>query len=100
MAKMIIGFPFPKVDPDDPKAAIKIMYNKQYVTYVIGFKKFSTFVWWLGRNTGLERELEVFFRDAYLTGFPGASEYRNPQDVERYAIISVTSPMIWPARLS
>ena len=92
MAKMIIGFPFPKIDPDDPKAAIKIIYNKQYVTYVIGFKKFSTFVWWLGRNTGFEREIEVLFRDAYLTGFPGASQYKNPKDVERYALVSVRAP--------
>ena len=92
MAKMIIGFPFPKIDPDDPKAAIKIMYNKQYVTYVIGFKKFSTFVWWIGRNTGFEREISVIFHDAYLTGFPGAREYKNPKDVERYALISVKAP--------
>jgi hypothetical protein len=92
MAKTIVGFPFPKVDPDDPKAAIKIIYNKQYVTYVIGFKKFSTFVWWLGRNSGFEREIEVLFQDAYLTGFPGAREYKNPKDVERYALISVKAP--------
>jgi hypothetical protein len=92
LAKMIIGFPFPKIDPDDPKAAIKIMYNKQYVTYVIGFKKFSTFVWWIGRNTGFEREISVIFHDAYLTGFPGAREYKNPKDVERYALISVKAP--------
>jgi len=92
MAKMIIGFPFPKIDPADPKAAIKIMYNKQYVTYVIGFKRFSTFVWWLGRNTGFEREIEVLFQDAYLTGFPGAREYKNPKDIERYALVSVRAP--------
>jgi len=92
MAKMVIGFPFPKIDPADPKAAIKIMYNKQYVTYVIGFKKFSTFIWWIGRNTGFEREIEVLFQDAYLTGFPGAREYDNPKDIERYALVSVRAP--------
>jgi hypothetical protein len=92
LAKLIIGFPFPKIDPEDPKAAIKIIYNKQYVTYVIGFKKFSTFVWWLGQNTGFEREISVIFHDAYLTGFPGAREYKNPKDVERYALISVKAP--------
>lgn len=92
MAKIIIGFPFPKVEPDDPKAAVKIIYNKQYVTYILGFKKFTTIVQWLGLGTGLERELEVFFRDAYLTGFPGASGYQNPRDIERYSIISVRKP--------
>lgn len=92
MAKLIIGFPFPDIDPKDPKAAIKIMYNKQYVTYVIGFKKFSTFIWWIGRNTGYEREIEVLFQDAYLTGFPGAADHKNPKDAERYALVSVRAP--------
>ena len=91
-AKSIIGFPFPKIDPEDPKAAIKIMYNKQYVTYVIGFKKFSTFIWWIGRNSGFEREIEVLFQDAYLIGFPGAREHDNPKDAERYALVSVRAP--------
>jgi len=92
MAKSIIGFPFPKIDPDDPKAAIKIMYNKQYVPYVLGFKKFSTFIWWIGRSSGFEREIEVLFQDAYFTGFPGAREYKNPKDAERYALVSVRAP--------
>ncbi len=92
MARMIVGFPFPEIDPDDPKAAIKIMYNKQYVTYILGFKKFSTFIWWIGRNSDFEREIEVLFQDAYLTGFPGAKEYKNPKDAERYALVSVRAP--------
>ncbi len=92
MARMVIGFPFPKIDPEDPKAAIKIMYNKQYVTYVIGCKNFSTFVWWIGRSTGFEREISVIFNDAYLTGYPGARKYKNPKDIERYALISVKAP--------
>ncbi len=92
IAKMIIGFPFPEVDPEDPKAAVKVIYNKQYVTYIIGFKRFTTIVTWVGSGTGFERDVEVLFRDAYLTGFPGAREYRNPRDIERYSIISVRKP--------
>ena len=92
MAKMIIGFPFPEIDPEDPKAAVKIIYNKQYVTYILGFKRFTTIVTWVGGGTGFERDVEVLFRDAYLTGFPGAREYKNPRDVERYSIISVRKP--------
>ena len=91
-AEMIIGFPFPEIDPDDPKIAVKIMYNKQYVTYILGFKKFTTIVQWLGRGTGFEREIEVFFRDAYLTGFPDAIEYEEARGIERYSIISVRKP--------
>ncbi|MGW8322171.1 MAG: DUF1329 domain-containing protein, partial [Thermodesulfobacteriota bacterium] len=92
MAKMIIGFPFPQVDPDDPKAAVKIIYNKQYHPYILGFKRFTSIVTWVGGGTGFERNAETFFRDAYLTGFPGAKEYSNPRDIERYSIISVRKP--------
>ena len=91
MVKLIVGFPFPKVDPDDPKAAIKIMYNKQYVTYIIGCKKFTLKFAWIGRS-GFEREIEGLFRDLYLTGFPGAKEYKNPRDAEQYSLVSVRKP--------
>lgn len=92
MAKRIIGFPFPQVDPEDPRAGIKIIYNKQYVTYVLGFKKFTTVAQWLGGGSGLEREIETFFHDAYLIGFPAAAKYDNPKDIERYSLISVRKP--------
>jgi hypothetical protein len=92
IAKMIIGFPFPEIDPKDPKAAVKIIYNKEYVTYILGFKRFTSIVTWVGGGTGFERDVEVLFRDAYLTGFPGAKEYKNPKDIERYSIISVRKP--------
>ncbi|MEW6442016.1 MAG: DUF1329 domain-containing protein [bacterium] len=92
LAKSIVGFPFPKVDPADPKAAIKVIYNKQYVTYILGFKRFTTITTWVGSETGFERDVEVFFHDAYLTGFPGAKAYPNPSDIERYSIISVQKP--------
>jgi hypothetical protein len=90
-AKQIVGFPFPKVDPNDPKAAMKIMYNKQYVTYIVGFKKFTAYIAWIG-GSGFEREIQVLFRDAYLIGFPGAQEHKNPKGAERYSLISVRSP--------
>ncbi len=91
LAVHLEGFPFPKVDPADPKAAVKVMYNKQYLPYVIGYKRFTTIVSWVGRG-GLEREVEALFRDFYFTGFPGANKHSNPKDMERYSIISVRSP--------
>ena len=90
-AKRIVGFPFPTVDPEDPKAAMKIMYNKQYVTYIIGFKKFTAYIAWLG-TAGFEREIQIIFRDAYLIGFPGAQQHKNPKSAERYSLLSVRSP--------
>ena len=91
LAKFILAVPFPEIDPADPKAAIKIMYNKQYIPYTVGYKKFVNVASWVGRS-GLEREVEVLFRDFYFTGFPGAKKYSNPRDMERYSILSVRKP--------
>jgi len=39
----IIGFPFPEIDPNDPKAGTKILYNKDYVHYRTLHKPFRLF---------------------------------------------------------
>jgi len=91
VAKDIVGFPFPKVDPNDPKAAMKIMYNKQYVTYIIGNKNITGYFEWIGRG-GHEREIQALLLDAYLVGYPAALKSKNPKDAERYNLLSVRSP--------
>jgi hypothetical protein len=91
LAKHIVGIPFPKVDPEDPKAATKIIYNKHYVGLNAGNKRFTTHIAWIGPS-GFQREVEGLFIEAYLTGFPGADTYPNPRDMERYNIITVKKP--------
>ena len=91
LATYIQGVPFPEIDPEDPKVAVKIMYNKEYLPYLMGYKRFTTIISWVGLS-GLEREVEALFRDFYFTGFPGAKKYSNPKDMERYSIISVRKP--------
>jgi hypothetical protein len=91
LARSVVGIPFPKVDPADPKAATKIIYNKHYVSFNAGNKRFTTNIGWVGPS-GVERYVEGFFIEAYLTGFPGAQKYPNPKDMERYNIITVRKP--------
>jgi len=91
MAKTILGAPFPEIDPADPKAAAKIIYNKHYTSFGAGNKRFTTNIAWLSRSN-FEREVEGLFIEAYMTGFPGADKARNPKDMERYNIITVQKP--------
>ena len=101
-AKFIIGFPFPKIDPNDPKAAAKVMYNKEYLVYQLGGKHSSSIFQWIGRK-GFEREVAGVFRETYPIGWPGAEKIPNPDGIERFNIISVerpfdiagTSVMLW-----
>lgn len=91
LARHIIGTPFPDVDPADPKAATKIVYNKHYASFNTGNKRFTTVSTWLDRSS-LEREITILFLEAYLTGTPRTREIQNPRDVERYNLVSVRSP--------
>jgi hypothetical protein len=91
LARHVVGIPFPEIDPEDPKAAAKIVYNKHYASFNTGNKRFTTVSTWVGRS-GLEREITILFLEAYLTGYPGADVHPNPRKIERYNLISVRSP--------
>ncbi len=58
----IIGFPFPDIDPTDPQAAIKILWNYFYQWWYSGNSHHVTRLGWVDRR-GLEREAvqEVYF---------------------------------------
>jgi Protein of unknown function (DUF1329) len=51
------GFPFPDIDPADPKAGIKIMWNASAATYKFGGLRTPFALNWIGR-LGFEREVK------------------------------------------
>jgi len=91
LARAVVGLPFPKIAPDDTRAATKLMYNKQYLPYQLEAMIFTTNVSWIG-GRGLERDVEAGYLDSYLTGWPGADKYDNPRGVERDSILRVRKP--------
>jgi hypothetical protein len=75
----IYGFPFPKVDPKDPRAGDKIMWNFNFHKY----RHMATFVgchyMWIGKESGLERDLLINTHYLYFQGRPPGQELKNPQ---------------------
>ena len=65
LARHITGTPFPEVDPADPKAATKIIYNKHYASFNTGNKRFTTVSTWIDRSN-FEREIEILFLEVCL----------------------------------
>ena len=57
LPEFIEGIPFPQIDPNDPKAGTKVMYNKFYHTYALGNVNYPFSARWIGRNSGFEREV-------------------------------------------
>ncbi len=87
----IVGIPFPGIDPEDPKAAVRIMHNNHYMQYIIGDLRFPFTLTWASPS-GWEREIGATWRQANMDGWPGARDRRNPDRVEKYALALVHSP--------
>jgi len=87
----IVGLPFPWIDPNDPKAAVKIMNNNHYLQYIVGDVRANFGLVWVGRS-GFEREVGCLWNQAAMDGWPGARERGNPLRIEKYATLLVLKP--------
>jgi hypothetical protein len=85
----IYGFPFPNIDPKDPKAASKIVWNRSFAVFKGGQTWFPYEVLWVGRG-GLERRIAGTSIDYYLDGRP--NKLNNPDATELKELSSVNSP--------
>ena len=74
LPEFIEGIPFPDIDPKAPKAGEKLMYNKFYHVYSQGNMDGPFGTRWVGRQSGLEREVIGNFKQFILDGYPGARE--------------------------
>lgn len=90
-AIFVVGIPFPDLDSDDPKAAQKILYNKNYYTHSTGNQRLPLKVMWMNRR-GKEREVAFEYQTDPLDGHGGAADERNPKGIERHYIIAVKHP--------
>jgi hypothetical protein len=106
LPEFILGVPFPRIDPADPKAAQKVMYNKFYYQYGIGNTRAPFRLEWIGRRRGYERAIEAEFCMLVLDSHPAAKEEPNPDNelVVSYARvlhppdISGTNVLTWRYR--
>jgi len=90
-AEKILGHPFPTIDPKDPKAATKIMYNTKYWGYAQGNFRMA-FTQHFLNPTGYLRGVEAKGVNMYMDGNPRAMELPNPDKVLKYQIFRATSP--------
>ncbi|MEW6439931.1 MAG: outer membrane lipoprotein-sorting protein [bacterium] len=92
LARGVVGHPFPAIDPADPDAATKIMYNGMYSRLIPGNVRTPSMIAHFLDSSGQERELELYFKVASMTGYPEAKNIPNPSDYEQLNIIRVVRP--------
>jgi hypothetical protein len=88
----IYGPPFPDVDPKDPKAGAKVVWNFFYQSYVLGNSANHVNLDWVG-SRGMERRLATDVFQRFFDGQP--AKYRpaeNPQNFLFQQISAVTRP--------
>lgn len=87
----IIGFPFPHIDPGDPNAGAKAVWNHLSRTWYFGTIHGETQLNFVGA-TGLDRRVDVDARFMYYDGVPAADRRPNPQNLISQSLAFITSP--------
>jgi hypothetical protein len=87
----ILGFPFPTIDPKDPRAADKIVWNFFYRTWYWGNSRSLSQLNWV-KPSGLERRVDVDVSFKYYDGVPTDQLEKNPQNFSMQFLTVVTSP--------
>ena len=87
----ITGLPFPEVDPKDPQAAVKVVWNYFYATWYRGDCHFRTEIVMLGRE-GVERRVTTDVLMRMLDGAPEARGRSNPDNLLMQTLARVVSP--------
>jgi hypothetical protein len=86
----ILGFPFPLIDPADPKAGAKAVWNYFYRTWYFGTLRAESQLNWVAPK-GLERRADVQVSFEYYDGIPVAERLPNPDNFSvRFLTVTVS----------
>jgi len=87
----VFGLPFPKIDPQDPNAGIKVLWNYVYNYYYLGSSQNIAALYWLSPHK-LDR---VAMEDVYFLYYDGQPERHrtpNPNNLSQQLLATATSP--------
>jgi len=87
----ILGFPFPEVDPNDPEAGAKIVWNYFYLSWYWGSLRAESQVNWVGAKA-LERRTDQDVSFFYYDGLPECDRVPNQQNFLMQQLIVVRTP--------
>ncbi len=92
LATDVIGLPFPKIDPKDPKAGLKIVYNGKMIRMLQGNCRWPGMMGHYVSKTRHERDVVVDMRTANFLGWPGIGDMKNPKGFQEQYVLKVVSP--------
>ncbi len=87
----ILGYPFPTIDPADPQAGAKIVWNYFYNNFYNGDAHFLSELVMMTRH-GIERSLRTDVKMRVYDGAPEARDRANPENLFAQTLATVTYP--------
>jgi len=92
---LVYGLPFPKIDPKDPGAGAKIMWNLKFMQFrFMGRDGYDTMIRWVARSGKEDRYFVSSTYDLYYLGRPPGQEIKNNPDGFLYqSMTSIQEPM-------
>jgi len=87
----VLGYPFPIIDPKDPKAGAKVVWNYFYRTWYFGTLKAQSQLNWVAAK-GLERRTDVDVSFEFYDGVPESQRPPNPDNFSVRFLTMTTSP--------
>jgi hypothetical protein len=87
----IIGFPFPIIEKNDPKAGAKAVWNFFYRTWYFGTLRAESQLNWVAAKK-LERRSDVIANFEYYDGVPESERLSNPENFSVRFLTVVVSP--------
>lgn len=89
----IKGVPFPKINPDDPGAPAKIIYNGNFLRQNNGpLRTMFRLTFMNGKSRTLERVIRVNWWSYAFAGWEAARDTPNPDNLEFYDQVLITEP--------
>lgn len=92
----VYAWPFPSIDPADPQAAIKIVWNYFYMQFYGGNGHFRADINWVSRS-GLDRAMEV---DHLVKHYDGQHPRFREPDADRELLSQTLDEVLGPSDVS
>jgi hypothetical protein len=87
----VYGLPFPGIQPNDPDAGLKAVWNQFYAWWINGNGYFHTLLVWASPS-GVDRQAAIDVRYQFFSGQPPKYRVPNPQNFEVLSLNRVLNP--------
>lgn len=92
----LMGLPFPDIEPNDPQAALKIMWNHFLTIWYRSDTRLTTELWMIATDGSIDRKIRT---DVTMRMYDGSNDARGRENPEG-VFYQTLARVVWPADLN